>query len=780
MVAREGVARGAAALVTLLGCAVLAGWALDIGFLKSLDPDWVAMKANTALAFLLTGIGLGLAASSLKSGRRAGSALGLLVAAIGALTLSEHLFPADLGIDQALFREPAGTVSTASPGRMAPATAFCFSLLGAALFLMDVRTRGGRSPSTFLVLASGFVGLLALAGYLYDISVLYHFRAYTSMAAHTAAGILAASVGILAARPDRGLAATAPLDPTRRYLLVGGGLAAAILAGMCLTAYRTSQSFLKNQEEVLRTHRITTNLHKLLSFAVDRETGFRGFLVSGSEEFLEPHSAAGRRIPPLLLELKNEILDPRQMERLSRLELILAERSAFFSGAIDLIRSGRSEEAADLVRSGQGKNLTDEIRAKLSEMEARETELLDQREAKLDASEKQALAIYLSSAVAIVLVLAVCAVLLLRNLASREAAEKALKESERVSRTLFEEAPDAILAVDLEGRIRRVNSQTERLFGYPRAELDGQPVERLVPEPLRAAHVGHRDRFVRDMSRRALVAGKLVGIRKDGSEVPVAISLGPFEAGEERMVLAVVRDVTDQRRAEKALEEANGELEAFSYSVSHDLRAPLRSIDGFSQALLEDCAAAIDETGRGHLARIRAAAQRMGLLIDDLLRLSRVTRAEIRKEEVDLTRIARRIARDLAERDPGRRVEFRIQEGLAARGDPGLLAAALENLMGNAWKFSAKTDAARIEVGRMEMGKDGTHAFFVRDNGAGFDMAYAGKLFGAFQRLHGSGEFAGTGIGLATVQRIVRRHGGRVWAEGEVGKGATFHFTIPG
>jgi PAS domain S-box-containing protein len=223
---------------------------------------------------------------------------------------------------------------------------------------------------------------------------------------------------------------------------------------------------------------------------------------------------------------------------------------------------------------------------------------------------------------------------------------------------------------------------------------------------------------------------------------------------------------------------ANRELEAFSYSVAHDLRAPLRSIDGFSQALLEDSADQLDTLGKSHLARVRAAAQRMARLIDDLLSLSRVSRAELSRERVDLTKTIREIVERLRETDAQRDVELVVPEGLVAEGDRDLLATVMENLLGNAWKFTSEMPTAHIEVGLTS--KDGQSAYFVRDDGAGFDMAHASKLFGAFQRLHATAEFPGTGIGLATVQRIVRRHGGRIWAEGEVGRGAIFYFTLGG
>jgi light-regulated signal transduction histidine kinase (bacteriophytochrome) len=242
-------------------------------------------------------------------------------------------------------------------------------------------------------------------------------------------------------------------------------------------------------------------------------------------------------------------------------------------------------------------------------------------------------------------------------------------------------------------------------------------------------------------------------------------------------------EIAERVRAEEALrhaktvaEAAGKELEAFSYSVAHDLRAPLRSIDGFSQALIEDCADRLDAEGRRYLKHVREAAQQMGQLIDDLLNLSRVTRAELRRERVDLSELARSVLATLKDAQPDRAVEWVIEDGLVAQADLRLLHVVLTNLLGNAWKFTAKRASARIEFAA----KAGEHppVFFVRDNGAGFDARYADKIFGVFQRLHTAREFEGTGIGLATVQRIIRRHGGRIWAEGEIDRGATFFFTL--
>ena len=372
---------------------------------------------------------------------------------------------------------------------------------------------------------------------------------------------------------------------------------------------------------------------------------------------------------------------------------------------------------------------------------------------------------------------------------------KTTAQGEELFRLMVEAVRDyAIFALDTRGYIVSWNAGAERIKGYRAGEIIGQHFSRFyIDEDLRA---GKPEMELEVATAVGKYEEEGWRVRKDGTLfwANVLITAIRDESGRLRGFAKVTRDLTERRAVEEQvrrlnaelerkveertaqLEAANKELEAFSYSVSHDLRAPLRGIDGFSQALLEDYADRLDGEGQDYLRRIRAATQRMARLIDDLLNLSRITRAGLRREPVDLSAIARSVAEQLARSHPGRKVEFRIAEGVKAEGDPHLLRVALENLLGNAWKFTGKTPAARVEFGVTEA--DGAPAYFVRDNGAGFDMAYAGKLFGAFQRLHDAREFEGTGIGLATVQRVVRRHGGRVWAEGAPGLGATFYFTL--
>jgi PAS domain S-box-containing protein len=352
--------------------------------------------------------------------------------------------------------------------------------------------------------------------------------------------------------------------------------------------------------------------------------------------------------------------------------------------------------------------------------------------------------------------------------------------------TVLANTIDGIITIDERGTIEEFNAAAENIFGYEAREIIGHNVRKLMPEPDRGQHDGYLRNFVTTGQAKIIGIGReVVGLRKDGTTFPMALGVteGIVDKTNSRTFIGSTRDITQLKQAEREaaehanqLEAANAELDAFAYSVSHDLRAPLRAMGGFAQALAEDYGDRLDVIATEYLDRIGNASRRMGRMIDDILALSRTMRLEMTIERVNLSAITDSIVSELREAEPDKGVTVITAPDIFARGDKRLLEIVLRNLLHNAWKFSSHEAQAHIEFNTMNT--EGERIFYVRDNGAGFDMAYIDKLFSIFQRLHAKTEFEGNGIGLATVARLVGRHGGRVWAEGAESEGATFYFTV--
>lgn len=586
----------------------------------------------------------------------------------------------------------------------------------------------------------------------------------------------------------------------------------------------------ESEAAVRRAYQARTNVFAVYVALLNAETGVRGFLLTREDAFLDPFRTADRAAPGAMRRLQDAAMSPEGAAHADRLTTLVERRLANWHTNL---ASGDSPTAlAASLR--EGKAIMDEIQQTLAAMLSIETRQIEERSLARDELLRRNRWFVGSSVIGGVGGGLVIAWLFMAGLAGRVNAlehdarrlaggqplepprrasrdavgrleatlqrasallmerERELRHAAEAVRDLYEHAPCGYHSLDATGTVIRMNATELRWLGYDAHEVIGlKGFPDLITEASRADFARLFPGFKRDG---ILQDAEFELVRKDGSILPVSLSASAIYGAEGQYVASrsTVFDITARRTAERAVTALNAELqrqldtqaalnhelEAFSYSVSHDLRAPLRSIDGFAQALVEDCADQLDEAGRAHLARVRAAAQRMGRLIDDMLMLSRVTRSELRLARVDISALAAEIAQRCNEQAPARAVAWHIQPGLEVVGDHALLQTALENLLANAWKFTSRTPGARIAV-EPAGAPPGYAGIAVRDNGAGFDMRYADKLFGAFQRLHNAADFPGTGIGLAIVQRVVAKHGGSVRAEGVPDAGATVTVILP-
>jgi PAS domain S-box-containing protein len=548
-----------------------------------------------------------------------------------------------------------------------------------------------------------------------------------------------------------------------------------------LMTYRVTVAGLESAQLVTHSHKIQIELSRILSAIKGAETGQMNFLLTGEDHYLEPYERAVVDVSRHLDRLNNLTQDnPLQQWHLRDFARVVEEKLAELRDTIAVRRSQGSEAALRRVKTGRGKAVMDDLHHQMAKLEGVERDLLVQREQQMTFLSHAQTSLVVLGGMALVGLMAVT-VLLLRK---EQTKQREMIAAMRLTLATLDATTDGTFVFDpLTLRFTHVNKGAVQQVGYSREELLRMTSLDIKPE-------FNEPRF------RAMVAPLVNGTqpiqnfttvhrRKDGVDIPVEINLQCADPGTaQARLIAVARDITAHKRAgeemkrqTRLLEATNKELETFSYSVSHDLRAPLRRLEGLSLALLEDCSDRLDETGKDYIKRIRGEIESMEQLVEDLLKLALASRTELRRESVDLSALAASRAEEVRKQWSGRQVELIVGAELKAEGDCRLLGIVLDNLLGNAWKFTSGRERAIIEVGAERL--DGKTVYFVRDNGAGFDMAHAGKLFGVFQRLHAATEYPGTGIGLALVQRIVHRHGGRVWAEGAVGKGTTVYFTLP-
>jgi PAS domain S-box-containing protein len=578
------------------------------------------------------------------------------------------------------------------------------------------------------------------------------------------------------------------LSQTRHFprlaLMCASSLLLAIVGLLAWFDFETSRGA---EAGVEHTYRVLNASELLSSTIEDADARQRGYLLTGERQYLDRYRELISAEPAAMQQLRNLTRDNgAQQKRIAELEREVDARVAQLEEGISVRRRAGLAAAIEVVRAGERAHLMSNIRTILAALEAEEHRLLTQRNQSAAAQSARTRGALAAGTALLIALLIFAGVIIEGHVSKLQASARLLRRQA----DLLDKAQGPIVVWQLGGAIEYWNHGAEELFGFSPQQAVGQNHNDLLHR-LRPLEIS---RVQEVLERDGEWNGELTYVI-DGREIVVRSRMTlVIEPDGRKTVLKASRDVTSEKRAQEQLrqlnreleqrvrdrtaqlEATNKELEAFAYSVSHDLRAPLRGIDGWSLALLEDYGPALDQNAHQYLERVRAETQRMGMLIDDLLTLSRLTRLELRRESVDLTSLARTIAGRLREAEPNRSMDFSIQEGLTAVGDAHLLDVALSNLMSNAVKFTGPRPRARIDFG--QTGYEYQRAFFVRDNGVGFDMAYAGTLFGAFQRLHKHAEFPGTGIGLATAQRVMRRHGGRIWADARLDQGATFYFTI--
>jgi PAS domain S-box-containing protein len=568
-----------------------------------------------------------------------------------------------------------------------------------------------------------------------------------------------------------------------------------------LDAYRAGEFWVRHTYEVL------AETDRVLSGVAGAEANQRGYLLAGDTIFLRRYEEASRFARMAEQRLRQLTEDnPRQQERLTRLDPLLRARLAVLARVIEVRQKSSAAAVPEAIRGSRSIELGEQLQRLLTEIRSEEEALLRERSAATDREAGRATTGVVLGTGALVALLGVATLLLRRDQARRQQAEHSLTASEARYRQLVEGVTDyAIFGTDADGHITSWNAGAERIKGYTANEVVGKHLRLLYrPEDRERGEPEQHLAQAREQGHHHDEGWRL---RKDGSQFWADASLTAIYAkdGTLQGFSKITRDLTERKHAEEALREsearyrilsatlerrveertqelalANEELTAFAYSVSHDLRAPLRAVDGYGQVLLEDYGegTSLDREAVRLIGRMKAGTKRMAQLIEDLLNLSRVSRAPLQRSLVNLSTLTRLIGENLHAAEPERKVEWHVSPDLRASGDPQLVRILLENLLGNAWKFTSKVEHACIELGMFD--ESGNQTFFVRDNGAGFNPEYQDKLFTPFQRLHRESDFPGTGIGLATVARIVHRHGGRSWAEGEPGRGATFYFTLGG
>lgn len=568
------------------------------------------------------------------------------------------------------------------------------------------------------------------------------------------------------------MARTASISQVLTFTLA---LVIIAIASVFFISYRQSQRVKDTAASVLHTEEVLRHLQDFEMGVIANVSASRGYLITGREFYLEDLRRSEELIEKQIERLKHLTRDnPLQSRRCDSLKVLAHERIAFSRQSTTLVVKSESDTSHAAIMTLKGRVKTDSVRNLAASMKATEHSLLQVRRSANERTVGTLNAILYSILAAGVLL----SILVIHRIRTGIRQQQLNEEK---FRALLDAAPDATVIVDESGLIKMVNHQTENLFGYRRNELIGNPVEILMPASLKGAHEMHRNSYMKAARVRSMGEGlELNAVKKNGVSFPVEISLSPIRTQEGMMVSASVRDITNRKTLETELKKTNAELEAFTYSVSHDLRAPLRGIIGFTTILEEDYASKLDDEARRITGIIKENTEKMGHLIDDLLAFSRMGKQELMKTELLTDKVIDEVIAELTTQNSSRttgQITWNIGPLPPVFADKNTLRQVWINLLSNAIKYSSTRSQPIIAIDTYR--ENNFIVFRIKDNGVGFDAQYSSKLFKVFQRLHSPEEFEGTGVGLALVEKVISRHGGRVWAEGRVGEGATFYFSLP-
>jgi len=783
------------ALATMLiGLSVIIGWLTHNDFLRYLIiiPGAVKMKFNVALGFIFSSVVVLLYHLPKKNANiRLSRGLCIVIFLIGFLTIVEYALGVNIGIDELFVQDELPTTATYYAGRMSPISAINFMLISIGLLTLN-REKAAVYQFTYLSFIA-FISVVTLIG----INFITDIPTFIRLAVHVSIGFLTLSAAIYYAQPVL-------LHKIGFQQKVITGFVASIIL---LTVISTLLIFYIGRltdttRSVEHARSVLREAEQTLSFVKDVESGGRGYIITHDSTYLDHYMIARSHIYNNVKKLKELTRGHAlQQSTLDSLSEYIGKRIAFSNELIRIRNENGFEAAQHLVMTRKGNRLTDKIRLLIIAIQQEENDLLIQRQQENAKSSTDFNNAFGTLLACMVILLVVVFFTVRANFSARIRAEKEIiqinrelerkisqvKENEAKFSKIFDVNPVGITISRLSSGIMiDANTSLQKMYGYTREEIIGRTAVELnmVDSEVRETLIREMVHGERIRNRELLVRNKFKAM------FPVLFSIDTFNIASEQFVITFSYDITDQKRAEERmmqlntdlqanlqeLEIVNRELESFTYSVSHDLRSPLRAIDGYAKMFDEDFSDVIDNEGKRLLTAIQNNAKKMGNLIDDLLAFSRLGKQGLRKTTINTRELVENVLYEVGATSDSR-AKVTIGNLQTIEADYALISQVFVNLLSNAIKYSSKRECPIIEV---ESRQSETEVIYsVKDNGAGFDMRYADKLFGVFQRLHKANEFDGTGVGLAIAHRIISKHGGRIWADAKPGEGATFFFSLP-